>query len=898
MYRKELSLLFLLSVLLTILSTAAHAANPAVAAGGHHSIALRDDGTLCTWGLNIYGQIGDGTSGENTNKNIPVKINAIDNIVRISGGGYVTMAIKDDGTLWMWGRNNNGQLGNNTTDDLSTPAKVNGISNVKAVAGGGNHTVALKNDGTVWTWGTNRYGQLGNGTNKESLTPINVPNLTNVKAIAANGNYSIALKNDGTLWTWGYNSYGQLGDGTTENRNTPVQVSGLDHVTAIAAGGLHAMAVRNDGTLWAWGDNSKGQVGDGTNETKIKKPVQITGIDNIAAIAGGGSHSLVLKGDGTIYAWGDNSKGQLGNSTNENQNIPVYINDITDVAYISAGSTFSLVLKNDGTVWTWGENFCGQLGNGTSENKNIPVQTKGTEGIGFLKPGIPISHVVNASSGDNGHIEPTGAVSINEGSISVFKMIPDTGYELDTVTADGISVGAVNTYAFSYIYENHTIDVSFKSLPVSLPAVESAPVKDITSSTAISGGEVISDGGATVTARGVCWSNSPFPTTDNVHTDDGTGKGIFTSEITGLTSGTTYYVRAYATNSVGTCYGEEISFFSLCSLPTVTTDEVVSISETAATGGGTVTDDGGSSVTARGLCWSTSQSPILDDAHTEDGTGKGIFTSEITGLTSGTTYYVRAYATNSMGTAYGYDSIFTTLQHTTVPQVITNSAISVTTTTAVLKGTLVNDGGSAITEKGFYWSDKDLTEPQSGNKTVNDSEDFQSLIADLIPGTTYYVKAYATNKEGTAYGDQITFTTQQNYTISGYIKDSADNLGISGVAITFSDNGGSATTDSSGYYTNTVNQNWTGTVTPSLEGYTFNPSNRTYTDITSNQSVQNYTAILTVVYDFDLSDVILVLKVIAGMNPSSDYADADINGDGKIGLEEAVYILQYLSEIR
>ncbi len=232
---------------------------------------------------------------------------------------------------------------------------------------------------------------------------------------------------------------------------------------------------------------------------------------------------------------------------------------------------------------------------------------------------------------------------------------------MDTVTADGVSVGAVNTYAFSYIYENHTIDVSFKALPVSLPAVETAPVKDITSSTAISGGEVISDGGATVTARGVCWSTSPLPTADNSHTNDGTGKGIFTSEITGLAPGITYYIRAYAANKEGRSYGEEIPFSTLCSLPAVTTDEVVSVSATETTGGGTVTDDGGCSVTARGLCWSISPSPTTDDDHTADGTGKGSFSSSITGLTSDTTYYIRAYAVNKQGTSYGDEIIFRTM---------------------------------------------------------------------------------------------------------------------------------------------------------------------------------------------------------------------------------------------
>jgi uncharacterized protein (TIGR02145 family) len=204
--------------------------------------------------------------------------------------------------------------------------------------------------------------------------------------------------------------------------------------------------------------------------------------------------------------------------------------------------------------------------------------------------------------------------------------------------------------------------MSFTTLPATTPALTTSDVTNITQNTASCGGNITSDGAASVTARGVCWSTTQNPIIVDSKTSDGSGIGSFTSNLTELIGNTTYYVRSYATNSAGTSYGIQTSFKTNPILPTILTAITFAISQTSAISGGNVTDDGGASVIKRGVCWSTSQNPTIEDNKSTDGIGNGIFSSTITGLTSNTTYYVRSYATNSVGTNYGSQVSFVTLQ--------------------------------------------------------------------------------------------------------------------------------------------------------------------------------------------------------------------------------------------
>lgn len=297
--------------------------------------------------------------------------------------------------------------------------------------------------------------------------------------------------------------------------------------------------------------------------------------------------------------------------------------------------------------------------------------------------------------------------------------------------------------------------------PPEMPAVITEDVTEITQTTATSGGEVTNDGGAEITSRGVCWATIQNPTISDQKTNDGNGRGSFSSSLTGLTAGTNYYVRAYATNEVGTAYGEQKSFSTDdIYRATLSTDDISSPTQTGAVSGGNVTDDGGGTVSARGVCWSTTGNPTNGDDKTEDGQGIGSYTSNITGLEPSTTYYVRAYAINEAGTAYGEQKTFNTLD-VEVP-ILTTAAISaITQTGAVSGGEITSDGGASITARGVCWSTEQ--NPTVGDNKTEDgtgSGSFTSSITGLSPETTYYVRAYASNSAGTAYGNQEDFTTE------------------------------------------------------------------------------------------------------------------------------------------
>jgi len=327
------------------------------------------------------------------------------------------------------------------------------------------------------------------------------------------------------------------------------------------------------------------------------------------------------------------------------------------------------------------------------------------------------------------------------------------------------------------------------------PTLTTTAISAITVTTATSGGNVTSDGGAEVTARGVCYGTSTKPVVTGSKTSDGKGTGSFTSNLTGLTENTLYYVRAYATNSEGTSYGNEVSFTTNPVVgATLTTAIPSGLTSTSAVSGGNITSDGGAAITVRGVCWGTTANPTTAGSKTSDGSGTGQFTSNISGLTPGTLYHVRAYATNSSGTAYGNDLTFTT--DANIPTVTTTEPSGPTQTSAMSGGNVTSNGGAEVTAKGVCYGT--ATNPDiDGPHTTDGTGDgvFTSTITGLTPATLYYVRAYATNSAGTAYGNEVTFTTGS--VMAGVVTTTAittftNNSAVSGGNIT-SNGGGTIT---------------------------------------------------------------------------------------------------------
>ena len=372
---------------------------PQIVAGGFHTVALKSDGTVWTWGDNFHGQLGDGTTLQGLT---PAQVSGLAGVVAIAAGDSHTVALKNDGTVWTWGWNGNGQLGDGTYTDSYVPIRVPALSGVTGISSRGFNTVALMSDTTVRTWGANGYGQLGDGTTTNRNTPVQVTGLTGVTFITAGDSHTVALMNDGTVRAWGSNNLGQLGDGTTTNK-LYFTATGVSGVTAITSGGSHTVALKSDGTVWAWGLNNKGQLGDGTT-TNRNAPVPVSGLGGVAGIASGGFHTVALMSDGTLRAWGGNSSGQLGDGTTTNHNAPAPVSGLSGVAGIAAGGAHTLALMDDGTVRSWGENSDGQLGDGTIEKRRAPVSIIGLGEVTALAAGS--SHSVVLKS--NGTVQAWG----------------------------------------------------------------------------------------------------------------------------------------------------------------------------------------------------------------------------------------------------------------------------------------------------------------------------------------------------------------------------------------------------------------------------------------------------------------------------------------------------------
>ncbi|WP_146058915.1 RCC1 domain-containing protein [Actinomadura rubteroloni] len=351
-----------------------------IASGERNSLGVKNDGTVWAWGENDTGQLGDGTT---TDRPTPVQVTGLTGVRRgpgavATGYGGHSLAVKADGTVWAWGSNSSGQLGDGTTTSRTTPAQVPGLNGVVAVAAGSNCSLALKADGTVWGWGSNAAGQLGDGTTTQRLTPVQASGLTGVKAIAARSNHALAVLSDGTVRSWGNMYY----NGVSDTHLVPTTVSGLTGVAtwpgSVAAGTQHSVVTKDDGTVWGWGENGRGQLGDGTT-TSRSAPVQATGLTGVAAVGAGAWTSFATKANGTVSAWGYNGNGQLGLGTTQTPvTTPTALTGMTAGSGITGGDYHTLAVQPNGTIYAWGSNYSGQLGDGTTTNRPSPGTVIGT----------------------------------------------------------------------------------------------------------------------------------------------------------------------------------------------------------------------------------------------------------------------------------------------------------------------------------------------------------------------------------------------------------------------------------------------------------------------------------------------------------------------------------------
>ncbi len=458
---------------------------------GNHTIVVNNIGTVYTWGYNNFGQLG---FGDNLNSSVAVSVNTSGVlsgkiIKRVATGRFHSIALASDGTVYTWGRNYYGQLGNGNNTDSNLPVAVNtsGVLNGKIiiqVAAGFHHSLALASDGIVYVWGHGLYGQLGNGNNTDSNVPVAIDTsgvLSGkiISQIALGSYHSIALSSDGKVYTWGSGNFGQLGNQTFTDTSVPVAVdtngvlSGKT-IIQVAAGYNHSIALASDGTIYTWGDNSIGQLGNGTfTGTNVPIAVNTSGVlsgKTIIQVTAGSYHSIALASDGTVYTWGDNAYGQLGTGSNiAFSNVPVAVNTSgvlngKIIIQVASGSHHSIALASDGTLYTWGHNAYGQLGNATFTDSNLPVAVD-QSGMGLLTSAVDLE-IPNTFSLNQNYPNPfnpstTFNFTIPEDGLTTLKIYDLLGQEIQTLVNEELKPGA---YKFNWNASGFSSGIYFYTL--------------------------------------------------------------------------------------------------------------------------------------------------------------------------------------------------------------------------------------------------------------------------------------------------------------------------------------------------------------------------------------------------------------------------------------------------
>ena len=340
---------------------------------------------LWVWGIGSQGELGTNSIIERSS---PVQtVSSGTNWKNIAAGRDASAGVKTDGTLWLWGAASNGQLGNQSAIARSSPVQtISAGTNWKSVSLGSYHAAAIKTDGSLWLWGGNGTGQMGNNTNIASSSPVQTISAgTNWKSVSLGSYFSTSIKTDGTLWSWGSAIYGQLGNNTTTpNLSSPVQTFGTSGTNweSVSAGHTHVAAIKNDGTLWVWGDNTNGSLGN-NNISSRSTPVQtFSGGTNWKQVSGGAGNTAAIKTDGTLWLWGENYYGILGTNNRIYRSTPIQtVSGGTNWKHVSVcahtgNNSHAAAIKTDGSLWLWGRNnITGAVGDNTRISRSSPVQT-------------------------------------------------------------------------------------------------------------------------------------------------------------------------------------------------------------------------------------------------------------------------------------------------------------------------------------------------------------------------------------------------------------------------------------------------------------------------------------------------------------------------------------------
>ncbi|MGO8674134.1 MAG: choice-of-anchor tandem repeat GloVer-containing protein, partial [Capsulimonadaceae bacterium] len=698
-----------------------------------------------TWGYNGSGNFGDGTT---TSSSLPVEV-SFTGVTAIACNNGDSVFLRSDGTVWASGYNYYGQLGNGTTTSSSVPVQVSGLTGVVSIAGGGgSNGLALRSDGTVWSWGDNSDGQLGNGTTTSSLVPVQVSGLAGVTSIAMGGNFCLVLRSDGTVWAWGWNNYGELGNGTTTQSDVPVQVPGLTGVTTIACGGGQSLILKSDGTLWTWGMNLYGELGIGSTVNSLV-PVQVTALTGVIAVAGGGnSLSMALRSDGSVWTWGNNQYGKLGNGTTTDSSVPVEVTGLTGAIAITAGADNAMAIRSDGSAWAWGNNYWGELGNGTTTNSSVPVQVTGLVGTTAIAGGddYALALVMEPLS------TPTGLTAVganNSVSLSWNAVTGATSYSIyraTTTGAEGSSAVALATttsytdtgltngvkyfYKVAAVNSSGTSTQSTEASATPEPAVPAAP----TGLAATAGNTQVS----------LSWTASLEATAYTVYratTSGAEGSTPISSATstsytnTGLTNGVTYFYKVAAVNGSGTStQSTEASATPKPPIPAVPTglaatagNTQVSLSWTASLGATSYnvyrgTSSGAEGTTAIGTSTTTSFTNI--------------------GLTNGVEYYYKVAAVNAGGTsAQSFEA------SATPEPPIPPAPTALVATAGNAQVSLVWPGSTGATSYSVY---RATTSGAEGTTAIGTSTTTSFTNTGLTNGVEYYYKVAAVDAGGTS----------------------------------------------------------------------------------------------------------------------------------------------------